>query len=123
MVASGPLSVELARVRQAVGDRVMGGEKRTREETSGRCPQARLHWKKKRVSGLSNWMKVGLDKTNRSMQYTRDMSHVPAHHTARLFFKPRGHPGRKDLGTAPKGNGANLQHGSWRGHQDPDTPS
>lgn len=61
---------------------VMGGEKRTRGDTSGRCQQARLHGEKKRVSGSSNWMKVGLDKTDhRSMQYTRDMSHVPAHVT------------------------------------------
>lgn len=43
---------------------VMGWGEENQLEISGRGQQARLHWKKERVSGLSNWMKVGLDKTN-----------------------------------------------------------
>ena len=94
------------------------GRREPIREVSGQMPAgpASVGRRKKRVSGLSDWREVGLDKTNHhSMSQVCDTSHFPTHcHACSLSLTATLGEGQGHSGT---GNGAGLEHGRWRAHQ------
>ena len=88
------------------------GRREPIREISGQMPAgpASVGRRKKRVSGLSDWREVGLDKTNHhSMSQVCDTSHF-SNTLSRLFFKPHGHPGGR---TRALGYGKWSRPGTW----------